>query len=46
MPPLLNMNREVSALEGLKTKSCSLELNLEYHAPGACFNPYRALSSL
>jgi hypothetical protein len=44
--PLLKINNDVSALEGTKPRSCNFELNHEYQALGACFKPYKSLSSL
>jgi hypothetical protein len=46
IPSLLNRNKDVSALDGTKPIVWSLALRREHHALGACFNPYRALSSL
>jgi hypothetical protein len=43
---LLRKKREVSRLEGVKLSYCNFILSLEYHALGAYFNPYIALSSL
>jgi hypothetical protein len=46
IPSLLKRNKDVSALDGMKPIEWSLALRREYHALGACFTPYRALSSL
>jgi hypothetical protein len=46
IPDLLKRNNEVLAFDGMNPSSHNFELSLEYQARGACFNPYRALSSL
>jgi hypothetical protein len=35
------MNNEISALEGMKPRTCNLRLGREYHARGAYFRPRR-----